>query len=156
MRDKVELCDAILDEELAAAGFKQNRGKQEANIHVPTTRRRTAALCLREGGSKTEENTRYVGPHLNEKQSFSAELVRRIAAMKQSFFMLGRFWSKARAPDRWKRCLLLCRVVNTAISAVEACCPSPQQPTSKIKRGYCGLVSEGNAGYSELGRKRRG
>ena len=53
---------------------------------------------------------------------FAAELLLRVAAAKRAFFELGSCWSKPGIPMRWRRCVLLCRVVNAALSGVECCC----------------------------------
>eukprot|EP00959_Pyramimonas_sp_CCMP1952_P240338 5022537-Pyramimonas_sp.AAC.1 len=47
--------------------------------------------------------------------------------MRASFYRLGNFWFQKGAPLRWKRCVLLCNIVNTALSGLEAFLPSPKQ-----------------------------
>eukprot|EP00959_Pyramimonas_sp_CCMP1952_P043169 903105-Pyramimonas_sp.AAC.1 len=73
------------------------------------------------------EAVRYLGPRLTPTQSFQTELGRRIQAAKTAYFRMGRFWQLPNIPFRWKRCVLLCHVVNSALSAVECFIPSAGQ-----------------------------
>eukprot|EP00959_Pyramimonas_sp_CCMP1952_P359056 7518274-Pyramimonas_sp.AAC.1 len=47
--------------------------------------------------------------------------------MKAAFYRLGSFWFKRGIPVRWKRCILLCHIVNAALSGVEAFVPTEVQ-----------------------------
>eukprot|EP00959_Pyramimonas_sp_CCMP1952_P000849 16928-Pyramimonas_sp.AAC.1 len=127
MGQKLDHNDRVLDEELHGIGVRRNQKKQEAIVSVPPSCRRGAAAVLKARDTKIGDAVRYLGPHITPTQSFSSELTRRIAAMKSSFYRLGRFWFQKGVPVRWKRCVMLCHIVNTALSGVEPFLPSPQQ-----------------------------
>eukprot|EP00959_Pyramimonas_sp_CCMP1952_P062271 1301880-Pyramimonas_sp.AAC.1 len=40
---------------------------------------------------------------------------------------MGQFWFQKGVPYRWKRCVLLCHVVNAALAGVEAFVPTASQ-----------------------------
>ena len=51
---------------------------------------------------------------------------RRQATMK-AFYSVGQLWYESRVSWRLKRCFFISRVVNTALSGIEASCPSKAQ-----------------------------
>eukprot|EP00959_Pyramimonas_sp_CCMP1952_P293791 6144582-Pyramimonas_sp.AAC.1 len=73
---------------------------------------------------KVLPHARYLGPQVSPHQNYGAELIKRIAAMKKSYYECGAFWSKANIPYRWKRAVLLCRVINTGLSCIECFLPT--------------------------------
>eukprot|EP00959_Pyramimonas_sp_CCMP1952_P105447 2204403-Pyramimonas_sp.AAC.1 len=54
-------------------------------------------------------------------------------------------------PYRWKRCVLLCHVVNSALSAVECFIPSSGQQR-KLELAVAGLCRRAMRGKASLGR----
>ena len=67
---------------------------------------------------------RHLGSHLGEKASFPHELPRRRQATMTALFSVGQLWCESRVSWRLKRCFLISRVVNTALSGIEAFRPS--------------------------------
>ena len=65
--------------------------------------------------------------HLGEKASFTHELTRRRQATMAAFYSVGQLWYESRVSWRLKRCFFISRVVNTALSGIEAFCPSKAQ-----------------------------
>ena len=47
--------------------------------------------------------------------------------MMTAFYLVGQLWYESRVSWRLKRCLFISRVVNTALSGIEAFCPSKAQ-----------------------------
>ena len=70
---------------------------------------------------------RHLGSHLEEKVSFTHELPRRRQATMAAFYSVGQLWYESRVSWRLKRCFFISRVVNTALSGIEAFCPSKAQ-----------------------------
>ena len=70
---------------------------------------------------------RHLGSHLGEKASFTHELPRRRQATVAAFYSVGQLWYESRVSWRLKRCFFISRVVNTALSCIEAFCPSKAQ-----------------------------
>ena len=70
---------------------------------------------------------RHLGSHLGEKASFTHELPRRRQATMAAFYSVGQLWYESRVSWRLKRCFFISRVVNTALSGIEAFCPSKAQ-----------------------------
>ena len=68
-----------------------------------------------------------LGSHLGEKASFTHELPRRRQATMAAFYSVGQLWYESRVSWRLKRCFFISRVVNTALSGIEAFCPSKAQ-----------------------------
>ena len=66
---------------------------------------------------------RHLGNHLGEKASFVHELSRRSQAMMSAFYSVGQLWYENKVSWKLKRCLFINRVVNTALSGIEAFCP---------------------------------
>ena len=63
---------------------------------------------------------RHLGCHLGEKASFAHELPRRRQAAMTAFDTVGQSRSESRVWWRLKRCFFIGRVVNTALSGIEA------------------------------------
>ena len=70
---------------------------------------------------------RHLGSHLGEKASFTHELPRRRQATMAAFYSVGQLWYESILSWRLKRCFFISRVVNTALSGIEAFCPSKAQ-----------------------------
>ena len=70
---------------------------------------------------------RHLGSHVGEKTSFADELLRRHQATIKAFYSVGQLWYESRVSWRLKRCFFISRVVNTALSGIEAFCPSKAQ-----------------------------
>eukprot|EP00974_Lingulodinium_polyedra_P051611 4965676-Lingulodinium_polyedra.AAC.1 len=51
----------------------------------------------------------------------------RLEAMRKAYYSVAGLWRRGCAPWRWKRCVLICRVVGAALSCIEAFTPSPAQ-----------------------------
>jgi hypothetical protein len=47
--------------------------------------------------------------------------------MKKSCYECGKFWTKREIPYRWKRAVLICRVINTGLSCIECYVPTPDE-----------------------------
>ena len=78
---------------------------------------------------------RHLGSHLGEKASFAHEFPRRRQATMTAFYSVGQSWCESRVSWRLKRCFFIGRVVNTALSGIEAFCPLKaqfQSPTSLV------------------------
>eukprot|EP00959_Pyramimonas_sp_CCMP1952_P258118 5394749-Pyramimonas_sp.AAC.1 len=64
---------------------------------------------------------------------------------------MGRFWQAPNIPYKWKRCVLLCHVVNSALSAVECFIPSTGQ-LRKLElavAGLCRRAMRGKASWED-------
>ena len=70
---------------------------------------------------------RHLGSHPGEKASFAHELPRRRQVTMTAFHTVGQLWYESRVSWRLKRCFFIGRVVNTALSGIEAFCPSKAQ-----------------------------
>ena len=73
---------------------------------------------------------KHLGSHLGEKASFTHELPRRRQATMAAFYSVGQLWYESRVSWRLKRCLFISRVVNTALSGIEAFCPQRHEGVS--------------------------
>ena len=95
--------------------------------HSPSEDRRR----VREGQvslpGKVVTVARHLGSHLGEKASFAHELPRRRQATMTAFHSVGQLWYESGVSWRFERCLFISRVVNTALSGIEAFCPSNAQ-----------------------------
>ena len=80
---------------------------------------------------------RHLGSHLGEMASFAHELPRRRQASMTAFYTVGQLWCESRVSWRLKRCFLVGRVVNTALSRIEAFCPSKAQYQSMTSLVTC-------------------
>eukprot|EP00959_Pyramimonas_sp_CCMP1952_P422180 8844075-Pyramimonas_sp.AAC.1 len=58
---------------------------------------------------------RYLGPQSISNQNYGAELNERIAAMTKSYSACGAFWGSANMPWRWRRTVLICRVISARL-----------------------------------------
>ena len=84
---------------------------------------------------------RHLGSHLGEKASFAHELQRRRQATMTAFYSVGQLWYESRVSWRHKRCFFIGRVVNTALSGIEAICPSRRVVAgAAARRGEHGRV----------------
>ena len=112
-------------------GFSQNRGKEELLMHLVGTGSLADRRLVREGHvslpGKVVTVARHLGSHLGEKASFTHELPRRRQATMAAFYSVGQLWYESRVSWRLKRCFFISRVVNTALSGIEAFCPSKAQ-----------------------------
>ena len=70
---------------------------------------------------------RHLGTHLGEKASFTHELPKQRQATMAAFYSVGQLWYESRVSWRLKRCFFISRVVNTALSGIEAFCPLKAQ-----------------------------
>eukprot|EP00959_Pyramimonas_sp_CCMP1952_P212499 4446093-Pyramimonas_sp.AAC.1 len=59
--------------------------------------------------------------------SYEFELKSRISAVRQAWYQMGGFWTLRGVPHRLRRCLLISKIYNVALSGVEAFLPSVQQ-----------------------------
>ena len=100
--------------------------------------------------------SRHLGSHLGEKASFAHELPRRRQATMTAFYTVGQLWYESRVSWRLKRCFFIGRVVNTALSGIEAFCPSKAQYQSLTSLVTClaRRVMAGAARRGEHGRVR--
>ena len=80
---------------------------------------------------------RHLGSHLGEKASFAHELPRRRQAAMMAFFSVGQLSYESRVSWRLKRCFFIGRVVNTALSGIEAFCLSKAQYQSLTSLVTC-------------------
>ena len=80
---------------------------------------------------------RHLGSHFGEKASVAHELPRRRQATMTAFYSVGQLWYESRVPWRLKRCFFIGRVVNTALSGIEAFCPSKAQYQSLTSLVTC-------------------
>ena len=97
------------------------------------------------------------GSHLGEKASFTHELPRRRQATMAAFYSVGQLWYKSRVSWRLKRCFFISRVVNTALSGIEAFCPSKAQYQALTSLVNClarRVMAGAAARRRELGRVR--
>ena len=70
---------------------------------------------------------RHLGSQLGEKASFTHELPRRRQATMAAFYSVGQLWYESRVSWRLKRSSTTSRAANTALSGIEAFCPSKAQ-----------------------------
>ena len=128
---RVRCSNDVFDRALADDGFSQNRGKEELLMHLVGTGSLADRLLVREEQvslpGKVVTVARHLGSHLGEKASFTHELPRRRQATMAAFYSVGQLWYKSRVSWRLKRCFFISRVVNTALSGIEAFCPSKAQ-----------------------------
>ena len=121
----------VFDRALATDGFSQNRGKEELLIHLVGEGSFTDRRLVRDGKvslpGKVVTVARHLGSHLGEKASFAHELPRRRQATMTAFYSVGQLRYESRVSWRLKRCFFIGRVVNTALSGIEAFCPSKAQ-----------------------------
>ena len=99
----------------------------------------------------------HLGSHLGEKASFAHELPRRRQATMTAFYSVGQLWCESRVSWRLKRCFFIGRVVNTALSGIEAFCPSKalyQSITSLVICLARRVMAGEAAGRGEHGRVR--
>ena len=80
---------------------------------------------------------RQLGSHLGEKASFAHELPRRRQATMTAFCTVGQLWYESSVSWRLKRCFFIGRVVNTALSGIEAFCPWKAQYQSLTSLVTC-------------------
>ena len=128
---RVRCSNDVFDRALADDGFSQNRGKEELLMHLVGFGSLADRRVVREGQvslpGKVVTVVRHLGSHLGEKASFTHELPRRRQATMTAFYSVGQLWHESRVSWRLKRCLFISRVVNTALSGIEAFCPSKAQ-----------------------------
>ena len=128
---RVRCSNDVFDRALAVDGFSQNRGKEELLMHLVVTGSLADRRLVREGHvsvpGKVVTVARHLGSHLGEKASFTHELPRRRQATMAAFYSVGQLWYESRVSWRLKRCFFISRVVNTALSGIEAFCPSKAQ-----------------------------
>ena len=128
---RVRCSNDVFDRALAVDGFSQNRGKEELLMHLVGTGSLADRRLVREGQvslpGKVVTVARHLGSHLREKASFTHELPRRRQATMAAFYSVGQLWYESRVSWRLKRCFFISRVVNTALSGIEAFCPSKAQ-----------------------------
>ena len=130
---RVRCSNDVFDRALAVDGFSQNRWKEELLMHLVGEGSFPDRRFLRDGKvslpGKVVTVARHLGSHLEEKASFAHELPWRQATMTA-------FYSGARAGLSWrpKRCFFIGRVVNTALSGIEALCLSRKHSTNRLRR----------------------
>ena len=128
---RVQCSNDVFDRALAVDGFSQNRGKEELLMHLVGTGSLADRRLVREEQvslpGKVVTVARHLGSHLGEKASFTHELPRRRHATMAAFYSVGQLWYESRVSWRLKRCFFISRVVNTALSGIEAFCPSKAQ-----------------------------
>ena len=128
---RVQCSNDVFDRTLAVDGFSQNRGKEELLMHLVGEGSLADRRLVRDGKvplpGKVVTVARHLGSHLGEKASFTHELPRRRQATMAAFYSVGQLWYESRVSWRLKRCFFISRVVNTAISGIEAFCPSKAQ-----------------------------
>ena len=126
---RVRCSNDVLDR--ALDGFSQNRGKEELLMHLVGTGSLADRRLVREGQvslpGKVVTVATHLGSHLGEKAYFTNELPRRRQATMAAFYSVGQLWYESRVSWRLKRCFFISRVVNTALSGIEAFCPSAAQ-----------------------------
>ena len=127
----VQCSNDVLDGALAVDGFSQNRGKEELLMHLVGAGSLADLRRVREGQvelpSKVVTVARHLGSLLGENASFAHEPPKRSQAMMTAFYSVGQLWYESSVSWRLKRCLFISRVVNTALSGIEAFCPSKEQ-----------------------------
>ena len=69
----------------------------------------------------------HLGSHLRENASFAHGLPKGRQATMTAFSLVGQLWYESGESWRLKRCIFVSRVVNTALSGIEAFCPSKAQ-----------------------------
>ena len=128
---RVQCSNDVFDRALADDVFSQSRGKQELLMHLVGAGSLADRRLVREGQvslpGKVFTVARHLGSHLGEKASFTHELPRRRQATMTAFYSVGQLWYVIRVSWRLKRCFFISRVVNTALSGIEALCPSKAQ-----------------------------
>ena len=128
---RVRCSNDVFDRALAVDGFSQNRGKEELLMHLVGTGSLADRRLVREGHvslpGKVVTVARHLGSHLGEKAPFTHELPRRRQATMAAFYSVGQLWYESRVSWRLKRCFFISRVVNTALSGIEAFWPSKAQ-----------------------------
>ena len=139
---RVRCSNDVFDRALATDGFSQNRGKEELLMHLVGEGSFTDRRLVRDGKvslpGKVVTVARHLGSHLGEKASFAHELPRRRQATMTAFYSVGQLWYESRVSWRLKRCFFFIgRVVNTALSGIEAFCPSKAQYQSLTSLVTC-------------------
>ena len=61
---------------------------------------------------------RYLGPQVHWQQRAEPEVKQRLAAVRAAFNSSGSFWTQPGVPKRWKRCMLVCKVQNAALTCL--------------------------------------
>eukprot|EP00959_Pyramimonas_sp_CCMP1952_P343958 7204414-Pyramimonas_sp.AAC.1 len=82
LKAKLAMNDLFLDEALGPEGLRRNADKQESTIAVPRSHKRDVANTIGKMGTKVKEHVRYLGPLIDARQNFAAELSNRIEEMK--------------------------------------------------------------------------
>ena len=138
---RVQCSNDVLNGALAVDGFSQNRCKEELLMHLVGAGSSADRRWVREGQvqlpGKVVTVARHLGSHLGEKASLAHELPRIRQAMMTAFHSVGQLWYESRVSWRLKRCLFISRVVNTALSGIEAFCPSKAQYQSLASSMVC-------------------
>ena len=149
--EKVRRSDDRLDRLLMTSGHKQNRGKQvlvACLVGKGARHGRSELQGPNNGGFECQvtESARYLGPWLHAKQQRGVDMAVRLAAMRTSFYSLGSFWSHS-LPWKWKRSMLICKVQNAGLSAIEAFCFSATDydRLDKAMARYCRIAMRGKA-----------
>ena len=110
--------------------------------------RRKVGECQVQLPGKVVTVARHLGSHLGEKASFVYP--RRRQAMMTAFYSVGQLWYESRVSWRLKRCLFTSRVVNTALSGIEAFCPSKSTiPSAHVVHGLLSKKSHGGFGSTQ-------
>ena len=109
---RVQCSSDVLDGALAVNGFLQNRAKEELLVHLVgagslADRRRVREGQVQQPGKVT------------------------------AFCSVGQLWYESRVSWRLKRYHFISRVVNTALSSIEAFCPSKAQYQSLTSSMVC-------------------
>ena len=107
--------------------FRRTGGKEELFMHPVGEVSFADRRLVRDGKvspGKVVTVARHLGSHLGEKASFAHKVPRRRQATMTAFYTVGQLWSESRVSWRLKRCFFIGRVVNTALSGIEAFCPT--------------------------------
>ena len=137
---RVRCSNDVLDTALATDGFSQNRWKEELLMHLVGEGPFADRRLVRDGKvslpGKVVSVARHLCSHLGEKAPFAHELPRRRQATMTAFNSVGQ-WHESRVSLRLKRCFFIGRVVNTALSGIEAFCTSKAQYQSLASLVTC-------------------
>ena len=133
---RVRCSNDVFDRALATDGFSQNRGEEELLMHLVGEGSFADRRLVHDGKvslpGKVVTVARLLGSHLGEKASFAHELPRRRQATMTAFHSDGQLWYESMVSWRLKRCFFIGRVVNTALSGIEAFGVVGKKPFSRV------------------------
>ena len=129
LQSDVQCSNDVFDRALAVDGFSQNRGKEEL-LHCTggdwfsgrsTVGAREACVTARQG----RHSWRGISDsHLGEKALSSLNELPRRASSHNGAQSVSSWYESQGVVVSLKRCFFISRVVNTALSGIEAFCPS--------------------------------